>query len=421
MKVYTIFKAVTKNWIRSRSGLFFSIMFPILLLVVFGSIFGGIGGGSSKYSLYIQNLDTGSNGAPSEVSAAFIQAINSTNMFGITEIPASENATDYARQSIGPMGGTMRILVVDQGFQDDLINGTMKVRLGICYDTLNISYRTFVQYLNGTQAAAIEQGINEMQQYSNHFPDVNASLTIMLDPSDTSGAMVKSIITSVANSFNYQMIGATNVITFKQETVSTNQFRTIDFYIPGITAAFIMTNGIIGLTTTNTEFKRRGIIKRLSITPLTKMDWVLGCILSQTLLNVVLSFVMIGVGWVIFGVQVIPDAFTILLIFLGSLMFSGIGMTLAGIIKDIEAANALGSAIAFPMMFLSGTYFPLDMMPSYLQTVSKVLPLTYFSEGLKATMITKIPEIIWFNLAVVGVLAAVFIVVGATVTRWKEK
>ncbi len=421
MKVYTVFKAVTRNWIRSRSGLFFSILFPILLLVVFGSIFGGIGGGSSKYSLYVQNQDITADGQPSEVSVAFITALNSTDMFAITEVPAADNATDYARNAIGPMGGNMRILIIDPGFQDDLINGTMKVRLGICYDTLNITYRQFTQYMNGSEAAAVQQGLGEITQFSNVLPDVNATMTIMLDPSDTSAAMVQNIIQNVANSFNYQMIGAKSVITFNKEAVSTNQFKTIDFYIPGITAAFIMTNGIIGLTTTNTEFKRRGIIKRLSITPLTKTDWVLGCILSQTLLNLILAFIMIGAGWAIFGVQVIPDAPTIALIFLGSLMFSGIGMTLAGVIKDIEAANAIGSAIAFPMMFLSGTYFPLEMMPSYLQTISKALPLTYFSEGLKATMITKFAETIWFNVAIVGALAVAFIVIGAVVTRWKEK
>jgi len=216
------------------------------------------------------------------------------------------------------------------------------------------------------------------------------------------------------------MIGASNVIVFNHDTISSTQFRQVDFYIPVITAAFIMTNGIIGLTSTNSEFKRRGVIKRLSITPLTKMDWVVGCILSQTLLNVILSFVMIGTGWLVFSVHVIPDVPTILMFFLGSLMFSGIGMILGGIIKDIEAANAVGNAIAFPMMFISGTFFPLEMMPSYLQAVAKALPLTYVSDGLKATMITQIPETIWFNMVVVAVLAAVFIVVGAWVTRWKE-
>jgi len=56
MKFYVIFKAVTKNWIRSRSGLFFSILFPILLLLVFGAIFSGTGG-SSNFGIFVQNLD----------------------------------------------------------------------------------------------------------------------------------------------------------------------------------------------------------------------------------------------------------------------------------------------------------------------------------------------------------------------------
>ncbi len=420
MKVFTVFKSVTKNWLRSRSGLFFSILFPILLLLVFGSIFGGFGGGSSTYSLYIQNQDVTADGSATEVSAAFIETLNSTETFTLHVIPVDVDAAEYALDSLGPMGGTVRILVIDKGFQDDLINGTMKVRLGICRDTLNMTYSYFVQYIDSGQAGAIQQGMTEMEQYSTTLPDVNATMTIMLDPSDQSSQIVQSIITSVAASFNYKMIGASNVITFQHETISSNQFKQVDFYIPGITAAFIMTNGIIGLTSTNTEFKRRGVIKRLSITPMTKMDWVVGCILSQTLLNVILAVIMIGVGWVIFGVQVIPDAPTMLLIFLGSLMFSGIGMVFAGLIKDIEAANAIGNAIAFPMMFLSGTFFPIAMMPSYLQSVARFLPLTYVSEGLKAAMITQLPEVIWFNTAVVGALAVVFILIGAYVTRWKE-
>jgi ABC-type multidrug transport system permease subunit len=60
-------------------------------------------------------------------------------------------------------------------------------------------------------------------------------------------------------------------------------------------------------------------------------------------------------------------------------------------------------------------------MPPYLQTISKALPLTYFSEGLKNAMIYQNPEGALLNMAVVAVLAVVFIIVGALVTRWKEK
>ncbi len=420
MKFVTIFKAVTRNWIRSRSGLFFSILFPILLLIVFGAIFSGVGG-TSTYSLWIQNLDRTSSGQPTDLSSGFVSALNSTKTFSIHDVPSTENATDYVREQLGPLGGNMRILIISKGFQDDLTNGTLKVRVGISYDTLNMSFQYFSANLTDTQKAMIGEGLVQMQQLNSSMPDVKTSLTIMMDPSDQSSGIVQSIVSSVANAFNFEMIGAKNVITFNQTSVSNTQFRSIDFYIPGITAAFIMTNGIIGLTSTNTEFKRRGIVKRLSITPLTKIDWVIGCILSQTLLNIMLTFIMIGAGWLIFNVRVIPDLFTVALIFVGSVMFAGIGMTLSGVIKDIEAASAIGNAIAFPMMFLSGTYFPIEIMPTYLQSVSKALPLTYFSEGLKASMITKFAEGLWFNLAVVGALAIGFIVLGAFVTRWKEK
>ena len=77
--------------------------------------------------------------------------------------------------------------------------------------------------------------------------------------------------------------------------------------------------------------------------------------------------------------------------------------------------------INFPLMFLSETYFPLEMMPSYLQTISKALPLTYFSEGLKHAMIYKNPEGVYLNMAIVAVLAVIFIIVGSLVTKWKEK
>jgi ABC-2 type transport system permease protein len=421
MKALTIFKAVTKNWMRSRSGLFFSILFPVLLLVVFGAIFSGIGG-STQYSLFVQNLDlTAANGEPTDLSTAFVAALNSSETFSISEIPPDENATEYAREVLGPLGGNMRILVISKGFQDDLVNGTLKVRAGISYYTLSMSYQQIEQNLTDMEKMTFQQGLALLEQYDARLPDTKTSLTIMLDPSDQSGTVVKSIIASVANAFNYQLIGAENVIEFNEASVTTTSFSTVDYYVPGITAAFIMTNGIIALAATTTEFKRRGIIKRLSITPLTKLDWIIGNVLSQALLNLILTAIMIAVGWLLFNVRVIPDAITIALILLGSIMFSGIGMTLSGFIKDVEAASAIGNAIAFPMMFLSGTYFPLEMMPSYIQMISKVMPLTYFSEGLRYSMLYKYPEGIYFNMAIVAVLAVAFIIVGALVTRWKEK
>ena len=64
---------------------------------------------------------------------------------------------------------------------------------------------------------------------------------------------------------------------------------------------------------------------------------------------------------------------------------------------------------------------PLEIMPSYIQTIAKVLPLTYFADGLRYSMLYKYPEGAYTNMAIVAVLAVVFLVLGAFVTRWKEK
>jgi ABC-2 type transport system permease protein len=128
---------------------------------------------------------------------------------------------------------------------------------------------------------------------------------------------------------------------------------------------------------------------------------------------------MIAFGWIVFNVRIIPDAYALTLIFLGSVMFSG--MVLSGLVKDEEAASAIGDAIAFPMMFLSGTYFPMEFIPSYLQTVAKALPLTYFPDGLRYAMIYQYTAGIYTNMAVVATLAIAFILIGSQVTRWKEK
>lgn len=121
---------------------------------MFGAIFSGIGG-SSRYSLYVQNLDANASGQPTELSTSFIEALNSTETFEITEVPADVNATGYVREKLGPLGGNMRVLVISRGFQDDLLNGTLKVRIGIIYDTIQY----FKPYMTEEQNAVVSQGL----------------------------------------------------------------------------------------------------------------------------------------------------------------------------------------------------------------------------------------------------------------------
>jgi len=105
----------------------------------------------------------------------------------------------------------------------------------------------------------------------------------------------------------------------------------------------------------------------------------------------------------------------------GAFLFVSMGMVFGSFTKDPEPAAAVANAVGFPMMFLAGTFFPIEAMPSYLQGVAKVLPLTYLDNGLRDAMVYGNSGSALVNLAVVAVLAVIFFVLGSKLMSWKEK
>jgi len=368
MRVVVVFKAITRNWLRSRSGLFFSFLFPIMFLLLFGSIFGS---SSNSIPLTVQNNDL-NGGTPTQLSYSFVQALNSTHILVLSTLSSSTNVTTYVYNQASSFGGDPRVLVIPKGFAAD---------------------------------------VNESEP---------VSLSYIYSPSDQLGVQVQGVISGVADSFNFQFAGKQPLVRLSSVSASVKPLNEVDYYMPGLIAAFMMTNGIIGLTNIATEFKRTGLTRRLSATPLTKLEWLIGNVLSQTVLAVLLAAVMIVLGIGIYHTEVTINLYIALLILAGAIMFSGIGMTLAGLVKDPEAAAGIGNAIAFPMMFLSGTFWPVSIMPSYLQEVARVLPLTYFSQGLRDAMVVGNVNAALVNLGATVALAIAFIMIGARVTSWRE-
>jgi ABC-2 type transport system permease protein len=131
--------------------------------------------------------------------------------------------------------------------------------------------------------------------------------------------------------------------------------------------------------------------------------------------------IMILLGILAFNIKMTITVIAIILIAVGALLFTSMGMLIGAFTKNPETSAAIANAIGFPMMFLSGTFFPLEGMPEYLQTIASALPLTYLNEGLRDTMIFGNNTSALTNLAVVIVIAIIFFILAAKVMRWKEK
>jgi len=131
--------------------------------------------------------------------------------------------------------------------------------------------------------------------------------------------------------------------------------------------------------------------------------------------------VILMLGIALFNVKVIPDPLSLILVATTSMLFSGMGMILSRFVKDPETAGAAANAITFPMMFLSGTFFPLEQMPEFLRSIATVLPLTYVNNGLRDAMIMGEPQRAIMNTIIVAVLCVICLLVGAWITKWEEE
>ncbi len=95
-------------------------------------------------------------------------------------------------------------------------------------------------------------------------------------------------------------------------------------------------------------------------------------------------------------------------------------MILTRFAREAQSAAAAANAISFPMMFLSGSFFPIELMPGFLQTFAKTLPLYYVNEGLRASMVFVDNMTALRCSAIIGVFAAVVFILGIIATQWEE-
>src|SRR5208337_559104 len=192
-----------------------------------------------------------------------------------------------------------------------------------------------------------------------------------------------------------------------------------DFFIPGIIAMAVMTASLFGTVNVNTELRQKGIIRKLSTTPITHTDWILSNILYQFVLAAISTSAMLLVSYAVFDVRLLINAWLPLFIVLDVFTFVGIGMLLTRVVKEAQSAAAAANAIIFPMMFLSGSFVPLEMMPRYLQTFAKVLPLYYVNEGLRASMVLHDNVTALRYSVIIGTFAAMVFILGIAATKWE--
>jgi ABC-2 type transport system permease protein len=337
-------------------------------MLLFGAIFSF--SEDPRFELYVQNQDI-TNGQPSELSAAFVDVLNQTGVLNLKMVDASEDTASYIDEY-----GVERMLVIPEDFQ---------------------------------QSCLVKQ---------------NASVVLKMVPVevDTSSAAVQGVVEQIVEGFNIAITqqNPPTVVTIQSESLVSENYRFIDFFVPGLIGMTLMTTGVFGAVGWNTRNRELGILKKLATTPLSKFEYIIGVVLFELIMCSISTVVILTVGVVLFDVRIVPNIYSIILIVAGAITFPGMGMVIARFVKETDSADAAVNAITFPMMFLSGSFFPLETMPEFLRQIAKVLPLTYLNNGLRDSMVYGNASSALFNTAIILVVGIAFIVIGSLITNWRE-
>lgn len=165
----------------------------------------------------------------------------------------------------------------------------------------------------------------------------------------------------------------------------TNYF---DFVAPGIIAMIVLTAVLTGLAASVSVEREHGTLDGILIAPISRLSIIMGKALSQSIRGLIQGALVLLLAIILFGVHINGSLLLVgLILILGIFSFVGLGILVSASAAQQESAMQVLSMVQFPMLFLSGVFFPIQQMPVFMQIISKCVPLTYAVEALRKVMI----------------------------------
>jgi ABC-2 type transport system permease protein len=322
-------RANIRSYTRDRAALFWTLAFPLIFIFMFGFIFQG----GNQSQLKLGWTDQDASAAARQLRDAFAAQA------GTQVIDASkDDALAKMRQ-----GDVDAVIVVPAGYGD------------------------------GVTAGAAGSG-------------GPTSIVVYTDPSRSN--LVASVYQAVGAVLGVVNLGGRPPLVVPQpETLQTENLNFISYFVPSMLGLSVMQVGIFAAIPLVAD-REKLILKRLAATPLKRWQLVGSNVLMRLLIALVQTFIIVGVGVAAFHVEITGSLLLALaFVALGAMAFLALGYVIASFAKTEESANGMTSVVQFPMMFLSGTFFPIAAMPDFLQTIARLIPLTYLADALRQVMV----------------------------------
>jgi ABC-2 type transport system permease protein len=357
--VLVLTRLSTRRFFRDRLAQFFAILFPLIFLFVFGSL----NNGNGNVSFHVAVI----NQSNTAFARSFTNQLDSSKTFKVdtssTTISAAEN-----KLSKSQIDG---IIVLPKGF------------------------------------GAKVPGQN--------YPSGQAEVLYTETTSGT-GQTLTSVLQGVFKSVNTKFVNMQQPFSVVGKQLNEKSLTSFDYTFSGLLGFSIIGIGIFGPVNVFPELKKQGILRRLHTTPLRVWQYFTATMFSQAITGVIAIAVQFLVAIKVFHLKVDGNYLEILIFAVLSIfMILGLGLAIGGWAKNERQAAPLSNIVVFPMLFLSGTFFPRYLMPDWLQSVTNYLPLTPVIDGLR--YLTTEGKNLWDIGPQLGLIAIWFVVIYAIAFR----
>ena len=367
LPVIVFAKIDTRRLFRDKMAIFFTFLFPLIFLFIFGGIFGR--NTSVSFDVAIVNQSS------SEFAKEFVKNAEDDTLFKV---------------------------------RDDI---TTKADVEEAMSRSQIDAAILLPENFGT--------VREGQQY----PSGEVTVLYSKNNEQTAQTLVP-IMQGIFDGINEGLVGKpATPFTVVSESTGKEGLSSFDYLFAGLIGFAILGMGLFGPTNVFPRMKQRGVLRRYHTTSLKVWQFVVGNILSNSVAALLSVAFMMTVALTVpfFDAHLNGNLIELaLFIILGAVVIFGIGLAIGGWAKNENQAAPLSNLVSFPMMFLSGTFFPRFLMPEWLQTVSGFLPLTPFIDGVRMIMVEG--QHLTDIMPQIGMLAAwgvVVYLVAFKVFRWE--
>jgi len=349
-----------KQFYRDRTALFFTIAFPVLFMVIFGLVFSG--NTDVNYKIGLVNRDS------SPLGEGISQALHQVPIFEIAEGNELEGKLEELED-----GDVRAVIVIPEGIESSIGKGEP------------------------------------------------VDITVYYDPSQTTSTqIIRSVMMELIDEMDRQLTNQPALLGLSEESISSHDLRNIDYLVPGILAMSMMMLGLFG-SLTLVERREKKVLKRFGATPVSRSTVVYSQVAYRLVLAVMQTGIIVAIAYFAFDVRMLGNWLVLLgMVLLGTLVFISLGYLAVSRARTTEGAMPIIQILQFPMLFLSGIFFPVEFFPSFMRPVVDAIPVTYLADGLRQVMVNATPlHSLTIDAAVLGGWLVVCLVLSIRLFKWE--